>query len=287
MTQPTVGIVGLGKMGSAFAHRFLDQSYRVAVWNRTPQPMSALANAGAIPYTSLSGLATSVDVVIVMLWGDLVARAVTLSQIIPTMRPSQMLIEMSTLSPDMYETLERAAQERQIDFVAAPVLGNPDAAREGSLNVLAGGSESPVRRAHPILASLGNVTEMPSVRASGFLKLANNSVLGVVAETLAELLRLCEEAGVDRELSVRSLAGAFQRSSQQKLPQLLAGDFEPRFSLEALLKDLQLARKAAQSLRVPLPILDSVVPDAEHAVENGLGDRDYIILANARVREIA
>jgi 3-hydroxyisobutyrate dehydrogenase-like beta-hydroxyacid dehydrogenase len=66
---------------------------------------------------------------------------------------------------------------------------------------------------------------------------------------------------------------------QQKLPQLLADDTEPRFSLSALLKDLRLSRDAAQSIGVNLPVLEAVVPKAESAEEHGLGNRDYIVLA--------
>ena len=279
MTDVRIGVVGLGKMGSSFARRLLDESYAVDVWDRLPGPRAALADTVAVSHATLSGLVADVDVIIVMLWGDDVARQVTLQQIVPAMNSRQILVEMSTLSPDMYETIERAAQDCNIDFVAAPVLGNPDAAREGSLTVLAGGTQKALKRVRDVLTSLGNVTEMPSVRASAYLKLANNTVLGVVAETLGELLDFCGRADVDRDVAIRLLTGTFQRAVQQKLWPLLSGDSEPRFSLYALLKDLHLARQAADSLHVPIPMLETVVPEAESAVQNGLGDRDYIVLA--------
>lgn len=224
-----------------------------------------------------------VDVIVVSLWGDEVAREVTLAQIIPAMHSSQILIEMSTLSPQMYETLEHAAHERNLAFVAAPVLGNPDAARQGALTVLPGGAQETVRRVRDMLSVLGTIIEMPSVRASGYLKLANNTILGVVAETLGELLELCDRAGIDRDLAVRSLTGAFQRSVQSKLAQLLARDTQPRFALNALLKDLHLTQQAAQSLQIDIPVLDAVVPHAERAQQQGLGDQDYIALALERL----
>jgi 3-hydroxyisobutyrate dehydrogenase-like beta-hydroxyacid dehydrogenase len=280
MKEMIIGVVGLGKMGSAFARKLVAEGYSVFVWDRSPERAAEIASA--THYTSLNSLLATVDIAIVSLWGDDVARKVTLAQILPAMQPSQLLIEMSTLSPQMYETLESAAQEHNVPFVAAPVLGNPDAVRAGSLTVLPGGAKELVQRARPILASLGNVIEMPSVRASGYLKLANNTVLGVVAETLGELFELCDAAGIDRNVSVPSLVGALQRIAQQKGPQLLAGDTEPRFALSALLKDLHLANQAAQSLKVSIPLLDTVIPEAERVVENGLGDRDYIVLTLAR-----
>ena len=283
----TVGVAGMGKMGSAFARRLLDHGYHVAVWDRSAQRTGEPAEAGAVPYDSLSKMAAAVDVVIVSLWGDEVAREVTLAQIIPAMHRPQVLVEMSTLSPNMYASLEHSAHEHDLDFVAAPILGNPDAVAAGAGTILAGGPPETVQRVRTILSALGNVTEMNSVRASGFLKLANNTVLGVVAETLGELLAVCDRAGIDRDLAVHSLTSAMSRIVQQKLQPLLERDSEPRFALSALLKDLRLSRQAAESLQVPVPVLDAVVPEAERAVEDGLGDRDYIVLALERPKQEA
>lgn len=118
--------------------------------------------------------------------------------------------------------------------------------------------------------------------ASGYLKLADNTVIGVVAETLAELLAMCRQAGLDRRLAVRSLTGAFERSAGSKKQQLLYRDAEPRFSLNALLKDLLLSRDAARSLHVSMPVVDRVLPEVQRAAASGLGNRDYIALALQR-----
>jgi 3-hydroxyisobutyrate dehydrogenase len=278
-----IGVVGLGKMGSALARNLLARGHRISVWNRSPDPLDVLVAAGATPRDSIAALVESVDTVIVMLWGDDVAREVTLAQVIPAARGSQIVIEMSTLSPSMYETLETAAHERGVGFLAAPVLGSVSAAQEGSLTVLAGGRETTFVAAHPLLSVLGStVTYTGTVSASGYLKLANNTVIGVVAETLAELLDLCRHAGLDRRLAVRSLTGAFERSAGSKKQQLLYRDAEPRFSLNALLKDLLLSRDAARSLHVSMPLVDRVLPEVQRAAASGLGNRDYIALALER-----
>jgi 3-hydroxyisobutyrate dehydrogenase-like beta-hydroxyacid dehydrogenase len=275
-----VGVVGLGKMGSAMALNLLTRGHRVSVWNRSPDPAVELAQRGATQGSSLKALMDSVDTVIVSLWGDDAAREITLGQIIPAARATELLIEMSTLSPGMYETLERAALEGGVEFLAAPVLGSVDAARQGSLTILAGGRESTFERARPVLDALGTtVTYAGSVKASGYLKLANNSVIGVVADTLSELLAFCERGGVDRRLAVESLTSAFGRIASSKTQQLLDRDPESRFSLNALLKDLLLAGEAAHSAHAPLTILDCVLPRIQAAASSGLGDRDYIAVA--------
>jgi 3-hydroxyisobutyrate dehydrogenase len=275
-----VGVVGLGKMGSAIALNLLAREYQVSVWNRSPQPIDALVEHGATRQGSLAALVDAVEAVIVMLWGDDAAREVSLGQVIPAARTSQLLVEMSTLSPAMYETLESAAVKRGADFLATPVLGSTSAARQGSLTILAGGSETTFARARPLLDAIGTtVTYTGSARASGYLKLANNTVIGVVADTLAELLPMCERGGVDRALAIQSIGGAFGRVANSKIQQLLDRDSEPRFSLDALLKDLLLAREAAASVHAPVPVLDCVLPTIQRAADTGLGNRDYIAVA--------
>lgn len=275
-----VGVVGLGKMGSAMALNLLTRGYQISVWNRSPDPARALLERGATQESSVKALVEAVDGIIVSLWGDDAAREVTLGQIIPAARTTELLIEMSTLSPATYETLENAALERGIEFLAAPVLGSVDLARQGSLTILAGGREPTFERGRPLLNALGStVTYTGSVSASGYLKLANNTVIGVVAETMAELLVVCERAGVDRRLAVESITSAFGRIASSKTQQLLDRDSEPRFSLNALLKDLLLAREAAQSAHVPMPILGCILPRIQAAASSGLGDRDYIAVA--------
>jgi 3-hydroxyisobutyrate dehydrogenase len=275
-----VGVVGLGKMGSAIALNLLARGYHVSVWNESPEPAGVLVERGATHESSLEALVESVDATIISLWGDEAAREVTLDQIIPAARAAELVIEMSTLSPAMYETLEAAALKRAVDFLAAPVLGSVGAARDGSLAILAGGREPTFNRARSLLNDVGKtVTYTGTVGASGYLKLSYNTIIGVVADTLAQLLALCERAGVDRRLAVETLTSAFGRIASSKTQQLLDRDSEPRFSLDALLKDLLLAREAAQSVHVPAPILECVLPRIQAAASSGLGDRDYIAVA--------
>jgi len=279
----TVGIVGLGKMGSAIARNLLSHGYAVSVWNRSPQAIDALVAEGAKSAASLPALLEAVDVAIVMLWGDEVARAVSLAQVIPAARAGQLIIEMSTLSPSMYATLEHAATERGVAFLAAPVLGSVDVARRGALTVLAGGDRATFERARELLGTVGSTLMYTgSVQASGYLKLANNTILGVFAETIGELLALCELAGVDRRVAVELLAGTFGRAAASKAEQLAARDDAPRFSLGALLKDLELAHASAQPLHLSTPVMDVVLSEFRSAAAAGLAERDYIAAALQR-----
>lgn len=275
-----VGVVGLGKMGSSIARNLLARGYTVTVWNRTPGKAGDLLRGGATESPSIRALVDGVDAVIVMLWGDDAARNVSLGEVIPAARPDQLILETSTLSPAMYETLERAARERGVAFVAAPVLGSVNVAQTGELTVLAGGDAGAVQRARPLLEALGStviVTGAP--RASGYLKLANNEILAAFAATMRELLALCEHAGVAPGVAVELFISTFTRAASGKKQQLLDHDTAPRFSLDALLKDMELANATALALDLPMPILQTILPEFRQAAADGLGERDYVAVA--------
>jgi hypothetical protein len=170
-----VGIAGLGKMGSAIARNLLDRGYRVSAWNRTRAAVDELAPAGAVACETPEALIAGADAVVAMLWDDAVAREITLGRIIPSAREGQLILESSTLSPQMYQTLAHAAEERGVDFLACPVVGSVDSARTGSLTIFPGGSTTALEHARELLAAMGStVTFSGSPVASGFLKLASN-----------------------------------------------------------------------------------------------------------------
>jgi 3-hydroxyisobutyrate dehydrogenase-like beta-hydroxyacid dehydrogenase len=276
-----VGVVGLGKMGGSIARNLLDRKYPVWVWNRSRPAADELAAAGAVACADLGELLAAVDAAIIMLWGDDVARTVTLGQIIPAARKGQIVIESSTLSPAMYETLASAAAARGIDFLACPVVGSVDSARAGSLTLLPGGSAETFERARDLLSAVGStVTFAGSPAASGFLKLGSNSILGIIADSLGELLRITESAGVDRTLAIDLFVRAFERAGGKR-QQLLDRDTAPRFSAAALLKDLRLAKEARASVSQDAHVLDCVLKEFETAVAGGIGDRDYVAVALA------
>jgi 3-hydroxyisobutyrate dehydrogenase-like beta-hydroxyacid dehydrogenase len=274
-----VGIAGLGKMGSAIARNLLDRGYRVSAWNRTRTAVDELAAAGAIACETPEALIAGADAVVAMLWDDAVAREITLGRIIPSAREGQLIVESSTLSPQMYQTLAHAAEERGVDFLACPVVGSVDSARSGSLTIFPGGSTTALEQARELLAAIGStVTYSGSPVASGFLKLASNSVLGVIADSVGELLRMTDSAGVDRTLAIDTIVHAFERAGGKR-KQLVDRDTEPRFSASALLKDLRLARDARQSVNAAGEVMDCVLLEFEKTVARGLGDRDYIAVA--------
>jgi 3-hydroxyisobutyrate dehydrogenase-like beta-hydroxyacid dehydrogenase len=279
-----VGIAGTGKMGSAIARNLLERGYRISVWNVDRGMMNPLVAAGATPFDSLERLVASVDAVIAMLWDDEVAREISLGRIIPSARDGTLVIEASTLSPMMYETLAEAAAQRGVDFLACPVLGSVDGARTGTLTLLPGGSSHAFDRGRELLRAVGSTIKFTgSPTASGHLKLAYNSMLCVNADSIGELLGIMARAGVDRALAIDTLVQALERIATKR-QQLHERDTRPRFSAGALLKDLRLARAARQSLHANAPLMDCALAEFENAVQTGVGNEDYIAVGLALER---
>ncbi|HTC31248.1 MAG TPA: NAD(P)-dependent oxidoreductase, partial [Candidatus Acidoferrum sp.] len=276
-----VGVAGTGKMGSAMARNLLDRGYRISVWNIDRVMMDPLVAAGAEPFENLEELVASVDATIAMLWGDEVAREISLHRIIPAAREGELVVELSTLSPQMYETLATAAAQRNVEFLACPVFGSVDGARTGTLTLLPGGTSRAFDRARELLSAIGSTIKFTgSPAASGHLKLAYNSMLCVNADAIGELLGIMGRAGVDRTLAVDALVTALERVATKR-QQLIERDTQPRFSANALLKDLRLARVARKSLNVDAPLMECALAEFEKAVDTGLGDEDYIAVGLA------
>jgi 3-hydroxyisobutyrate dehydrogenase-like beta-hydroxyacid dehydrogenase len=271
-------------MGSAIALNLLDRGYRISVWNVDRGPMEPLVAAGATPVEHLESLVASVDALIAMLWDDDVAREISLGKIVPAARKGQLVIESSTLSPQMYESLAEAAAQRGVNFLACPVVGSVDGARNGTLALFPGGSSEAFERGRGLLSAMGStITFTGSPAASGHLKLASNSMLGVVADSIGELLGVMGRAGVDRALAVDTLVQALERVATKR-QQLIEHDARPRFSAKALLKDLRLAHEARLRLHVNAPLMDCALAEFENAVETGVGDEDYIAVGLALER---
>jgi 3-hydroxyisobutyrate dehydrogenase-like beta-hydroxyacid dehydrogenase len=274
-------------MGSAMARNLLDRGYRISVWNIDRDMMEPLVAAGAVPFEDLERLVGSVDVTIAMLWDDNVAREISLRRIIPAARAGALFIELSTLSPQMYETLATAAAQRGVDFLACPILGSVDGARTGTLMLLPGGTSQAFDRARELLNAMGSTMRFTgSPGASGHVKLAYNSMLCVNADAIGELLGIMARAGVDRTLAVDALVTALERVATKR-QQLIEHDTRPRFSANALLKDLRLARVARASLNVDAPLMECALAQFERAVESGVGDEDYIAAGLALERALS
>jgi 3-hydroxyisobutyrate dehydrogenase-like beta-hydroxyacid dehydrogenase len=269
-----VGIIGLGAMGRAIARNLALAGHRVKAWNRSGGTVEGVTMV-ASPDEALQG-----DAVFTMLADDDAIRATLLaSGALDRAARGLVHVVSSTISVAFSHELVAAHERAGIAYVAAPVLGRPDVAAKGELNVLAGGAPDAVAKVRPLLDVIGGRIwdmgdEAPRANAA---KIACNMMITMAIEAMAEAVVITEANGLPRErffdVILNTLFGS--RSYQVYSANLANEHYEPGFKATLGLKDLRLASEAADAAGRSLPMLAAVHRRMAETVEAGWGERDW------------
>lgn len=284
-----VGFIGLGHMGSGMARNLIKAGHRVRVWNRSPGPAEELARDGAEAAAS-PAKAFEADAVVTMLSADDVVREVILDQgLLDNARPGLVHIVSSTISVAFAQQLEEAHEKAGVGYVAAPVLGRPDVAAAGELNVLVAGRPDAVRRVQPLLDALGRRTwpigDQPHL--ANLAKLASNFALAAAIETMAEAFALARRYDLDPQILMEVMTGSAFAAPAYKIygPILVAQQYEPaNFKLPLGLKDVRLALEAGEAVGAPLPFASVLRDNFIDAIGHGDQDKDWSAIAAVAAR---
>lgn len=286
-----VGVVGLGKMGSALARRLLARGVTVVVWNRSAGAVEQLSAEGAVPAPDLPAVWTTATTVCTFLADDTAVADVLLGEggLLAAAARGATLVELSTVSPDVSAAVAGSARARGVRYVRAPVSGNPEVLAAGNLSLIVSGDETDVDAARPLLELIGpTVTYVGPGEAARVVKLAVNALLTGTAALLAEVVVLAEAWDIDRSV----LLPVLQRSAigspflGYKTPVLQARDYQATFTLAMALKDLTLAHDAAAAVSSTMPVTDLVAREIGRGCDEGLGDLDFVALV-AHVQHLA
>jgi 3-hydroxyisobutyrate dehydrogenase len=285
----TLGWIGTGRMGSVLASRLLEHGCDLTVYNRTRAKAEPLAKRGArivdrpadlrdrdIVFTSVAG---SSDFAEVMTGAHgLLANG---------NRVPAMVIDTSTVSMDVSQTIRQKAAELGAPLLAAPVSGNPKVARAGKLSLAVSGPRQAFEDALPYLEMLGkSVTYVGEGEAARLVKICHNLILGVVTQILAETTILAERGGISRADYLAFINDSVMGStfSRYKTPAFVSLDFTPTFTGHLLRKDFELGLDAARQLNVPLPVAALTHQIVVSLIGSGLGDVDFAALLELEAR---
>jgi 3-hydroxyisobutyrate dehydrogenase-like beta-hydroxyacid dehydrogenase len=284
-----VGVIGLGSMGSGMALELIKAGHKVRVWNRSHGPAEKLAKQGAIvvkqPQEAFQG-----DAAVTMLADDDVIASVILGQgVLEKARHGLVHVVTATISVDFAIRLEKIHAELGLGYVAAPVLGRPDVAAAGDLNILAAGNAEHLRRVQPLLDAMGKhswiIGEAP--HQANLVKIAANFSLASVIETLAESIALARRHNVDPEKLIEVFTGTLFAASAYKVygPAILKGKFEEAgFKLALGLKDVRLALMASEKAGAPLPFASVLRDNFVDAIAHGDANKDWAAVSNVALR---
>ncbi|MFN9272228.1 MAG: NAD(P)-dependent oxidoreductase [Planctomycetia bacterium] len=280
-----VGFIGTGIMGRSMAGHLLAAGHELQVHNRTRAKAEPLIVQGARWHDAPGTLAAASEVVITMLglpadvekiyFGG--SGAVPAGQgILDRARPHTLLIDMTTSSPALAARIAATAAAGSLDALDAPVSGGDLGARNAALVIMAGGSAAAFERARPLFTRLGkSATLLGPAGAGQRCKLANQIAVAVGMVAWCEALAHARAGGLDPALVQQVISGGAAGSwaLTNLAPRAIAGDFAPGFLVRHLMKDIRLARQAAEETGVELPGLETAERLYEALMAGGWGDQ--------------
>ncbi|OBR54784.1 NAD(P)-dependent oxidoreductase [Paraburkholderia tropica] len=273
-----IGIIGLGAMGREIARNLVAAGHTVTAWNRSG------GNIEGVRVVQTPAQALQADIALTMLSDDPAIRSVLLdSNLLYQARPGLVHVVASTISVAFARELVEIHGAAAVGYVAAPVLGRPDVAAKGELNVLAAGAPAAMEKVKPALEVISKRVwdmgeEPPTAYAA---KIACNMMITMAIEAMAEAVVLTETNGLSRERFFELILGTLfgSRPYQTYSGNIIRNEYQPGFKASLGLKDLRLASEAAEQAGRALPMLAAVHGRMAETVEAGMGDRDWSAIA--------
>jgi 3-hydroxyisobutyrate dehydrogenase-like beta-hydroxyacid dehydrogenase len=253
-----VGFIGLGLMGSRLTRRLDSFGWRVRAWNRSPEPADALRKSGLAIAPSVVDLVTDSDVLLSSLSNDAAVRSVYLDEggVFSAAKPGTIILELSTISPELSRLLHREARLRGVNFLDVAVSGSTPAVETGTVTLLAGGDKDTFEQCVPIFESIAKQWFLIGPGSSGVqMKLVVNLLLGLDMQAIAEAVSLGEHLHIDRGvlLSVLPKTAVIPPAMTGKMRKIKDGDYSPEFPLRLMSKDMDLVMDAARASGANLP----------------------------------
>jgi len=253
-----IGFIGLGLMGSRLTRRLHSSGWNVQAWNRSPDPAKSLARDGVAISSSIAKLVADSEVILSSLSNDAAVHSVYFDSggVFSSAKPGTIILEMSTISPELSRLLHQEASVRGVDLLDMAISGSTPAVEAGTITLLAGGDQSTFQKCTPIYESLAKQWFLIGPGSSGILmKLVVNLLLGVDMQAIAEAVSLGEHLRIDRNvlLDVLSKTTVIPPAFAGKIKKIKANDYSPEFPLRLMSKDMDLVIDAAKASGADLP----------------------------------
>jgi 3-hydroxyisobutyrate dehydrogenase len=253
-----IGFIGLGLMGSRLTQRLHLAGWHLQAWNRSPGPADVLRREGVRIAPSLAELVDRSDVVLSSLANDEAVHSVYFGKggVFSAAERGTIILEMSTISPELSRLLHRQACTLGISFLDLAVSGSTPAVEAGTITLLAGGDQKIFEQCTPIYQSIAKQWFLMGPGSSGVqMKLVVNLLLGLDMQAIAEAVSLGEHLKIDRDvmLDVLSRTAVIPPAFVGKFQKIKSGDYSPEFPLRLMSKDMDLAMNAARNSGAVLP----------------------------------
>jgi 3-hydroxyisobutyrate dehydrogenase-like beta-hydroxyacid dehydrogenase len=270
-----IGFIGLGLMGSRLTQRLRKFGWQIRAWNRSPKPAAKLEEWGIAIAPSVASLVVESDVILSSLANDEAVRAVYFDKggVFSAAEPGTVILEMSTISPELSRQLHREARARGVNLLDVAISGSTPAVDAGTVTLLAGGDKDTFEQCVPIFESIASQWFLIGPGSSGIqMKLVVNLLLGLDMQAIAEAVSLGEHLQIDRNvlLHVLTRTAVVAPAIVGKIRKIKEGDYSPEFPLRLMSKDMDLVMNAARASGADLPaaaVAQSIL--ASNVVANG------------------
>jgi 2-hydroxy-3-oxopropionate reductase len=279
----TIAVIGLGVMGGPMAANLVKAGYDVVGYNRSPEKVDALVRNGGRGAASVAEAVNDAQFVLTVLPDSPDVEDVVAGDdgVLAHAAPGTAWIDSSTIEPKVAVRLAKAAAERGLRAVDAPVSGGEAGAREASLSIMVGGDAADVAKVRPVLEAVGSTIVHVGPSGSGqTVKAANQLIVAGTIELVAEALVFLEAHGVDTQAAVKVLAGglAGNRILDRKAGSMIARDFTPGFRVDLHHKDLGIVTSAAREVGAVIPLGAAVAQLMGALRARGHGSLDHSAL---------
>ena len=281
--QSTVAFLGTGIMGLPMCAHLLKAGYPVQVWNRSAEKAAPLAELGAILCGSPSEAVAGAKFIIFMLSiGPVIDQVLfqadnTGNTVEQQLDDGATVIMMSSIPVETARDQATRLRKINVDYVDAPVSGGDIGAVNARLAILAGGDSDSIANVQDLLSVMGRVFHVGSVGCGQLVKLANQTIVGINIDAVAEAFLLIEAGGGDLAAAHKALIGGFADSAilRHHGERMIKRSFKPGATAETQLKDMRTSRELAENLGLNLPVLQLTESLYQGMCQNGREDLDH------------
>jgi 2-hydroxy-3-oxopropionate reductase len=275
-----IGFIGLGIMGKPMSKNLLKAGHYLTVFDINQSAMDELVKAGAEPGASPRDVAAKSEIVITILPNSAIVKAVILGDdgVIEGAQKGAIVVDMSSVSPQASREIAAALDQKGVRMLDAPVSGGEPKAIDGTLSIMAGGSQADFDELLPVFKAMGSSAVLTGSHGAGSVtKLANQIIVQLNIAAVSEALVLATKAGVDPELVYKAIRGGLAGSTvmEAKVPMILDRNFKPGGTLRINIKDIGNVLETSHELGMPLPLTATIMEILQALKADGMIDHDH------------
>ncbi|PIC64372.1 oxidoreductase [Sporosarcina sp. P13] len=283
MQNEKIAFIGTGVMGASIVKHLLGASYDVTVYTRTKSKANSLIELGARWADTVAEAVRGADLIFTMIGMPSDVEEVYLSEdgIFANGRASQIVVDMTTSSPELAIEIAQKAETLHMESLDAPVSGGDVGAQNGTLSIMCGGRKELFDRLLPILSVFGKqIVYQGEAGAGQHAKMCNQITVAGNMIGACEAVAYAMKSGLDPDTMLQSVAsGAASSWSLSALgPRMIKEDYEPGFYVKHFVKDLNIALKETERLQLELPGLKLAKTMYTDLLEKGYGEKGTQVL---------